>query len=148
MWRRAVQAGIERVARYARLAVVFAAVLLGLGLMASAAEACSDSKQAIVQAAAARQVEGLSQSAIVFVSMATIQTTAKLRQSGTCCGAGCHAHGSACGNACGAGGLAAINDLNLSLLSLANSAYLSPIDEAEAISAQPPQDLRPPRTLI
>lgn len=150
MWWQAVQAGTERVVRNARLAVVFAAVLLGLGLMASAAEACSDSKQAIVQATAAHEVEGFSQSPTVFVSTATAQTqtVVKLGQSGSCGGAGCHAHGSACGNACSAGGLVAINGLNSSLLLPTNSVCLSPIDEAEAISAQPPPDLRPPRILI
>jgi len=147
MWWRATQSKGDRVARCALANIAFAAVLLVFSLMGSAAEACPGSKQTAGSVAAAHEIERVSSVPIAIVSAAFNQTSAKPYQSGSCCGAGCHAHGAACGNACCPSGFAANGLLVPGLFSPADSIRLSPLDQAKAVSARPPPDLRPPRTL-
>lgn len=146
MWR-TVQSTMDRAAPRVLAKAMFAAVFLAFALFAGAAEACPNSKQA-ASSVVAHKIERISPVPAVIVSAISERTAVKLNQSGPCCGAGCHAHGESCGSGCCAAGFAAVGFVCASLFSPIDSVGLSPFDQAGAVSAQPPPDLRPPRILI
>lgn len=147
MWWRARQSKDERAAPWARATIAFVAVFLAYGLMGNAAEACPDSSQT-ANSAITHRIERISPVATAVVSAAPERTAIEFNQRGRCCSAGCHTHGAACGSGCCAAGFAAGGLVYSNLFSPMNSAGLSPFDQAVAVSARPPPDLRPPRILI
>lgn len=147
MWWRAEQSSADRAALRALAKVIFAAVFLIFALLGGTAEACLGSKQA-ASSTVTQKIERVSPVPTVIVSAAPERAAVKLNQGGSCCGAGCQTHSAACGSGCCGAGYSAVGLGSSSLFSPINSVRLSPFDQAKAVSAQPPPDLRPPRILI
>jgi len=147
MWWQTVQSTMNRAALRVLAKVMIAAILLVFTIMGGAAEACSNNKQA-ASSAVAHKIERVSSVPTVIVSATPESSAVKLIQDGLCCGAGCHTHGAACGSGCCAADFASAGLVYSSLFSPLNSAGLSPLDQAKAVSAQLPPDFRPPRILI
>lgn len=134
-----------RAARQALAKIVVATVLLIIGLIGNV-EACPESKTGAQPVFANHKIEHVSPAAAGVVSAAP--AVAKLNRqynNGPCCGAGCHSHGVAATGCCFAG-LASINPASADLFLPIRSIRLLPFDQAEAMSARPPPDFRPPRS--
>lgn len=138
---------MDRAAPRALAMVVFAVGFLVVSLLSGAAEACSDGKQT-ANSVVTHKNERISPVATMIVSAAPERAAVEFDQRGRCCGAGCHTHGAACGSGCCAAGFAAVGLVYARLFSPMDSVGLSPFDQAGAVSAQPPPNLRPPRVLI
>lgn len=127
--------------------IAFITALLVFGFMSSAAVACPESEQAIPPLAASGQIERILPVATGVISAAPAQKVGTLNRlkGGPCCGSGCHMHGIACANGCCFANFASASPASSDLFLSARSIRLLPSDQAEALSARPPPDFRPPR---
>lgn len=147
MWWRAEQSGSDRSAHHALAKLVFVAVFLALGLAGNPAEACPEGKQFADRAAVAHKSERALTAAVVIVSGTPARFVARLNNqpSGGCCGSGCHSHGVGCISGCCFAGVASPNSITSALFLPTKSGSLCPCDQAEAASARPPPEFRPPK---
>jgi hypothetical protein len=149
MWWQAkvLQTKAARAAHQALAKIVVATVLIIIGLIGNA-EACPESKTGAQPVFANHKIERVLPAAAEVVSVSPTQIVAKLNRqyNGQCCGAGCHAHSVACASACCGAGSASINPIISNLLLPTKSIRLLLFDQAEAISARPAPDFRPPRS--
>lgn len=143
----AVQPTMDRTALRVVVGIAFAAIVFVLTLLGSAAEACADGAQ-LTNLTTVHKIERVPLVPTTVASAAQDQVAAKLNQGKPCCGAGCHAYDAACGSSGCVAGIAAISLAPSSLFSPINSIGLSPFDQAKAVSAHLPPDLRPPRVAI
>lgn len=145
LWRTNAAQGQRQVAFSAITKIVFAIILLAFASAGISAEACPAREQA-VQKSVDQNIEHVS---AVIVSAAPAMAAVTPGQAGLCCSPGCPAGGAACGigGACAAS-FATVNHLLSAFFLPAESTYLSPFDQAEIASAQPPPNLRPPRMAV
>lgn len=144
------QSRTERAALRALAKIAFVASLLFFGLAANAAAACRDGEQAANSAVVVHQVGLVSSIPAAIMSAAPDQNATRFDcpKSEACCGMGGHAQGTACGIGCGSACSAAACPSLAGLLLSTNVVCLPPFDEAEAVSARPPPEFRPPRNLV